>query len=39
LSKLMDVELTQFLGRGRYERCEGQSNHRNAMAPTLGSSP
>lgn len=29
LSALMDTELTQFLGRGRYERCEKQSNHRN----------
>ena len=29
LSKLMDVELTEFLGRGRYERCEGDPNHRN----------
>ena len=29
LSALMDTELTHFLGRGRYERCEEQSNHRN----------
>jgi putative transposase len=29
LSGLMDMELTQFLGRGRYKRCEGKSNHRN----------
>ena len=29
LSELMDMELTDFLGRGRYERCEGDSNHRN----------
>jgi putative transposase len=29
LSELMDVELTQFLGRERYERVEGQTNHRN----------
>jgi len=29
LSKLMDVELSHFLGRERYERCEGKSNHRN----------
>lgn len=29
LSKLMDVELSHFLGRGRYKRCEGKSNHRN----------
>ncbi len=33
LSKLMDVELTHFLGRGRYERCEGQNNHRNGSYP------
>jgi len=29
LSTLMDMELTNFLGRGRYERVEGESNHRN----------
>jgi len=29
LSELMDVELTHFLGRERYERTEGESNHRN----------
>ena len=29
LSLLMDGELTQFLGRGRYERTEGEANHRN----------
>jgi putative transposase len=29
LSGLMDVELTHFLGRQRYERCEGVTNHRN----------
>lgn len=29
LSVLMDAELTQFLGRGRYERSEGETNHRN----------
>jgi putative transposase len=29
LSKLMDVELSHFLGRERYKRCEGKSNHRN----------
>lgn len=29
LSELMDGELTHFLGRDPYERCEGQSNHRN----------
>jgi len=25
----MDMELTDFLGRGRYERSEGETNHRN----------
>ena len=29
LSELMDVELRHFLGRERYERIEGESNHRN----------
>ena len=29
LSTLMDMELTEFLGRSRYERCEGQADHRN----------
>jgi putative transposase len=29
LSELMETELTGFLGRGRYERVEGESNHRN----------
>ena len=29
LSKLMEAELTRFLGRGRYERGEGEVNHRN----------
>ena len=29
VSELMDMELTDFLGRGPYERCEGGSNHRN----------
>lgn len=29
LSELMQVELSHFLGRGRYRRCEGESNHRN----------
>jgi len=33
LSGLMDVELTQFLGRERYKRCEGKSNHRNGSYP------
>ena len=29
LSKLMEVELTRFLGRARYERGQGEVNHRN----------
>lgn len=29
LSELMETELTGFLGRDRYERAEGESNHRN----------
>ena len=29
LSNLMDAELTRFLGRERYERVEGEINHRN----------
>ena len=29
MSELMDTELTDFLGRQRYERIEGSSNHRN----------
>jgi len=29
MSELMETELTGFLGRGRYERVEGESNHRN----------
>lgn len=29
LSRLMDMELTHFLGRDRYERVEGEVNHRN----------
>jgi len=29
LSELMDTELTHFLGRDRYERVEGETNHRN----------
>jgi len=29
LSSLMDSEMTQFLGRNRYERCHGVNNHRN----------
>ena len=33
LSELMDVELTHFLGRGRYQRIEGETNHRNGSYP------
>jgi putative transposase len=33
LSELMDVELTEFLGRERYERVEGKTNHRNGSYP------
>lgn len=29
LSSLMDSEMTHFLGRSRYERCDGEKNHRN----------
>ena len=29
LSGLMETELTGFLGRERYERVEGEGNHRN----------
>lgn len=29
LSQLMDLEPTHFLGRERYERVEGETNHRN----------
>jgi len=29
LSELMETELTGFLGRDRYERAEGETNHRN----------
>ena len=29
MSELMDTELTDFLGRKRYERIEGNNNHRN----------
>lgn len=29
LSELMETELSGFLGRDRYERVEGESNHRN----------
>jgi putative transposase len=30
---LMDSELTHFLGKGRYECCEGESNHLNGSYP------
>lgn len=33
LSALMNSELTEFLGRDRYERCDGESNHRNGSYP------
>ena len=33
LSKLMDMELTCFLGRERYERIEREVNHRNGSYP------
>jgi len=33
LSGLMVVELTHFLGRERYERVEGETNHRNGSYP------
>jgi putative transposase len=29
LSGLMDAEMTHYLGRARYERAEGETNHRN----------
>jgi putative transposase len=33
LSGLMDAELSHFLGRERYQRTEGKSNHRNGSYP------
>ena len=33
LSELMDVELTHFLGRKRYQRMQGETNHRNGSYP------
>jgi putative transposase len=33
LSKLMDMERTQFLGRERYEHGQGEVNHRNGSYP------
>lgn len=31
LSELMKAELTDFLGREKYERQEGEKNHRNGF--------
>ena len=33
LSSLMDAELTEYIGRKRYERTEGNANHRNGSYP------
>ena len=33
LTDLMDTELSGFLGRGRYQRIEGNDNHRNGSYP------
>jgi len=33
MSELMDTELTDFLGRKRYERITGKNNHRNGSYP------
>ena len=33
LSGLMETELTHFLGRARYQRIDGASNHRNGSYP------
>ena len=33
MSELMEVELTNFLGRKRYQRVAGNSNHRNGSYP------
>ena len=33
LSTLMDMELTEFLGRQRYARSDNDSNHRNGSYP------
>ena len=33
MSELMDVELTDFLGRERYQRMSGKCNHRNGSYP------
>ena len=33
LSELMDAELSHFLGRERYERVQGETNHRNGSYP------
>ena len=36
LSKLMDMELTHFLGRKRYEHGQGDVNHRNFTLKGIG---
>jgi len=33
MSELMDAELTDYLGRKRYERAAGKRNHRNGSYP------
>ncbi|MFC1895968.1 transposase [Thermodesulfobacteriota bacterium] len=33
MSGLMEAELTHFLGRDRYQRVVGDSNHRNGCYP------
>jgi putative transposase len=33
MSELMDVELSDYLGKKRYERIEGKRNHRNGSYP------
>jgi putative transposase len=33
LTTLMDAEMTHFLGRDRYERCDRETNHRNGSYP------
>ena len=33
LTELMETEMTGFLGRGRYQRIEKKSNHRNGSYP------
>jgi len=36
LSRLMGLELIHFLGRERYERVEGETNHRNGSSYDRG---